>query len=398
MSSDNDDSTPVVTFRKVGTKKKQQTIRKREAPKSDASSGNSSGVDSDIVSGVSSAAKRLAKKRSKMTQSTRKRETINEDSASASDSEQEIESRSNKKLEIDVKYSSAGLNKSGPNDMGATARTEHDTDYKADSQAQFERIQKILTQRAKEEQEGGTSSKGEKLYQGQALIGATLQKDTAKGNAKSGLNRLGPIRATQYMRASVRWDYAPDICKDYKETGFCTFGDSCKFMHDRGDYKHGWELERDWEQGKLKESKDDEFLVTSEEDNDEEDDLPFACFICRQEFKFPVSTKCNHYFCEACAVSKCKVKCAVCNKKTDGQFNVAKTLLKKLKERKERQEEKPAEDSDLEDEETNDLPPETIMENAEDLRDEDDEEGVEELVEMVPDDDEGDKMTDDDDE
>jgi hypothetical protein len=26
-------------------------------------------------------------------------------------------------------------------------------------------------------------------------------------------------------------------CKDYKETGRCGYGDSCKFMHDRGDYK-----------------------------------------------------------------------------------------------------------------------------------------------------------------
>jgi hypothetical protein len=41
-----------------------------------------------------------------------------------------------------------------------------------------------------------------------------------------------------------RFDYQPDICKDYKETGFCSYGDSCKFMHDRGDYKSGWELER----------------------------------------------------------------------------------------------------------------------------------------------------------
>lgn len=40
-----------------------------------------------------------------------------------------------------------------------------------------------------------------------------------------------------------RFDYQPDICKDYKETGFCSYGDSCKFMHDRGDYKSGWELE-----------------------------------------------------------------------------------------------------------------------------------------------------------
>jgi RING finger protein 113A len=46
------------------------------------------------------------------------------------------------------------------------------------------------------------------------------------------------------VRVSARFDYQPDICKDYKETGFCSYGDACKFMHDRGDYKSGWELER----------------------------------------------------------------------------------------------------------------------------------------------------------
>ena len=62
-------------------------------------------------------------------------------------------------------------------------------------------------------------------------------------------HRKGPIRAPAHLRATVRWDYAPDICKDYKETGFCGFGDSCKFLHDRSDYKHGWQLEREAEQG-----------------------------------------------------------------------------------------------------------------------------------------------------
>ena len=32
-----------------------------------------------------------------------------------------------------------------------------------------------------------------------------------------------------------------------KDTGFCGYGDNCKFMHDRGDYKTGWQLEREWE-------------------------------------------------------------------------------------------------------------------------------------------------------
>ena len=42
-------------------------------------------------------------------------------------------------------------------------------------------------------------------------------------------------------------DYQPDVCKDYKETGFCGYGDSCKFMHDRGDYKNSVELEKEWQ-------------------------------------------------------------------------------------------------------------------------------------------------------
>ncbi len=38
---------------------------------------------------------------------------------------------------------------------------------------------------------------------------------------------------------------------------------------------------------------------------DEDDPLPFACFICRkpwEEAKNPVVTKCKHYFCESCAL------------------------------------------------------------------------------------------------
>lgn len=56
------------------------------------------------------------------------------------------------------------------------------------------------------------------------MYGAREAKDSTKGKASSGLNHYGPIRAQQFMRATVRWDYAPDICKDYKETGFCSFG------------------------------------------------------------------------------------------------------------------------------------------------------------------------------
>lgn len=32
------------------------------------------------------------------------------------------------------------------------------------------------------------------------------------------------MRVFVYFRVIVRWDYQFDICKDYKEIGFCGFG------------------------------------------------------------------------------------------------------------------------------------------------------------------------------
>ena len=62
--------------------------------------------------------------------------------------------------------------------------------------------------------------------------------------AEKGGGMHGPLRANVHARVSCRFDYQPDICKDYKETGFCGYGDACKFVHDRSDYKGGWEIER----------------------------------------------------------------------------------------------------------------------------------------------------------
>ncbi|EJW82407.1 ring finger protein 113A2 [Wuchereria bancrofti] len=177
------------------------------------------------------------------------------------------------------------------------------------------------------------------VYRGAALYGAKEKKDTVWGNASSGLNRFGPIRAPNFLRQSVRWDFAPDICKDYKETGFCTFGDSCKFLHDRTDYKHGWEIERDYTAGRMKEDDDDKYRISSEDEEEEESELPFKCFICRQSFVNPVVTKCKHYFCEKCALGHFQKtsKCYICEQNTMGVFKVAKDLIVKLKENEEKQ-------------------------------------------------------------
>lgn len=79
-----------------------------------------------------------------------------------------------------------------------------------------------------------------KIYKGLAAYSSHIEK-------KPPAIKTGPMQGSSNIRITTRFDYQPDLCKDYKETGYCCFGDSCKFMHDRGDYKSGWQLEKEWE-------------------------------------------------------------------------------------------------------------------------------------------------------
>ncbi|XP_062037340.1 E3 ubiquitin-protein ligase RNF113A-like [Lepus europaeus] len=208
----------------------------------------------------------------------------------------------------------------GPEDMGATAVYELDTEKERDAQAIFERSRKI--------QEALRGQEDDKIYRGINSYQKYMKpKDTSMGNASSGMVRKGPIRAPEHLRATVRWDYQPDICKDYKETGFCGFGDSCKFLHDRSDYKHGWQIERELDEGRYSVCEDEDYEVGSDHE-----EIPFKCFICRQTFQNPVVTKCRHYFCESCALQHFRTtpRCYVCDQQTSGVFNPAKELMAKL--------------------------------------------------------------------
>ncbi|EDW15564.1 E3 ubiquitin-protein ligase RNF113A [Drosophila mojavensis] len=214
---------------------------------------------------------------------------------------------------------------SGPQDQGATSINEVDTELDRDAQAIHVRSVKI-----NEELEGKAD---DKIYRGLNNYAQYYKKkDTAAGNASSGMVRSGPIRAPAHLRATVRWDYQPDICKDYKETGYCGFGDSCKFLHDRSDYKAGWQLEMDHEaqrKGECDSDGDD----TKYEIHSDEESLPFRCYICRGSFVNPVVTKCKHYFCEKCALAQYKKsqRCIICSQQTNGIFNPAKELIARLK-------------------------------------------------------------------
>ncbi|XP_034947526.1 E3 ubiquitin-protein ligase RNF113A [Chelonus insularis] len=246
-----------------------------------------------------------------------------------------------------VSYKSArSANIAGPSDQGATAILETETELDKDAQAIFEKAQQI-----NEELEGKAD---DKIYRGVNNYSQYYKKkDTAAGNASSGMVRKGPIRAPTNLRATVRWDYQPDICKDYKETGFCGFGDSCKFLHDRSDYKLGWQLERDAGAADSGDEDDKKYEIDSDEDN-----LPFKCFICRGSFVDPIVTKCKHYFCEKCALNHFKksTRCFICNVQTNGVFNPAKLLISQSKLRENNDNDNDNDDSEEEnDDDDNDV-------------------------------------------
>mmetsp|Transcript_24196 Transcript_24196/g.27420 ORF Transcript_24196/g.27420 Transcript_24196/m.27420 type:complete len:115 (+) Transcript_24196:1130-1474(+) len=91
------------------------------------------------------------------------------------------------------------------------------------------------------------TASGEKIYRGMNARNKTMERTQEDIKAAKYTGTMGPVRAPSNVRMTCRFDYQLDICKDYKETGRCGYGDSCKFIHDRGDYKTGWELEREWE-------------------------------------------------------------------------------------------------------------------------------------------------------
>ncbi|TAQ88478.1 hypothetical protein B7494_g3181 [Chlorociboria aeruginascens] len=180
-------------------------------------------------------------------------------------------------------------------------------------------------------------------YKGLANATSFIQK-----NPNAPTRVVGPVKAPTNIRTITVTDFAPDVCKDYKQTGFCGFGDNCKYLHAREDYKQGWQLDKEWEnvtKGKKvtggtkiasANRKGDE--EESENDDAQLEGIPFACIICREKYKDPIVTKCGHYFCESCALKRYRKdpSCAACGAGTNGVFNVAKNLKKLLDRKRER--------------------------------------------------------------
>ncbi|KAA1471802.1 hypothetical protein DENSPDRAFT_837885 [Dentipellis sp. KUC8613] len=164
------------------------------------------------------------------------------------------------------------------------------------------------------------------LYRGQKAYTSHIKKSQEVPKAM----RIGPQRSNNStIRTVTIVDYQPDVCKDYKETGYCGFGDTCKFLHDRGTYLQGWQLD------KLAANPSKQVEDDSGSDSDDED-IPFACLICRKPYTDPIVTRCGHYYCSACAIKRFSKtpKCAACGAPTGGIFNRADKVLEKIRKKK----------------------------------------------------------------
>lgn len=173
----------------------------------------------------------------------------------------------------------------------------------------------------KEEQKGSDDdAPDDGLYRGQNAYRSHIKKNQEVPKAM----RVGPQRSTSTIRTVTIVDYQPDVCKDYKETGYCGFGDTCKFLHDRGTYLAGWQLDKMAENPKRRADE-------SESHSDSSEDVPFACLVCRKHFTDPVVTRCGHYYCSACAIKRYAKtpKCLACGAPTGGIFNRADKILAK---------------------------------------------------------------------
>ncbi|KAL8429389.1 hypothetical protein Efla_001227 [Eimeria flavescens] len=233
-------------------------------------------------------------------------------------------------------------------DARATAVLDVDPDKATDHRAILERNFKIGEMIEKGDLEEG-------IYRGMGAYRHYVKRSEGALSRAKTTGLYGPVRGANNVRLTMYIDYKPEICKDYKETGYCGYGDCCKFLHDRTDYKEGWQVDKEWEevqrkkQERLRRHAEGEDSLSSsgssdsEEEEEDEDGLPFACLKCREKWTLamnPVVTRCRHYFCESCATEEYKKssKCSQCGTDTNGILNVATKIIEKLERNKQQEE------------------------------------------------------------
>jgi RING finger protein 113A len=102
-------------------------------------------------------------------------------------------------------FSSAGAETFSSKDNSIFGTLQTETERDRDAIAISERNKRLQEQ---------SETDGKDMYRGMGGYKQYVPTKTA-----------GPLRTTTHVRMSVLFDYQPDICKDYKETGYCGYGD-----------------------------------------------------------------------------------------------------------------------------------------------------------------------------
>jgi RING finger protein 113A len=233
-------------------------------------------------------------------------------------------------------------------DQKAKSGFEGTTTYEADRSAVIEASNDATKQTNWFEEKTGD------IMSSKNLLGSTRTKpqiSVEKSSDAPPPRQVGPQKSSTNIRTITITDYTPDVCKDYKQTGFCGFGDNCKYLHAREDYAAGWKLDRDWEMSTKGKKQGGTIVASANRDEKAKDDdgvdfallekIPFACIICKKPYKSPILTKCATIF--ALKRYRKDPTCAACNAKTQGVFNGAKNLQKLLEKKQKWEDKKKAE-------------------------------------------------------
>lgn len=105
-------------------------------------------------------------------------------------------------------------------------------DILVDEQHQIHKENEEVLNKSKQLQQ--KDSDGNKIYTG--MISKKSQKEVL----------VKPV--SSHVKQNFMMDYQRDVCKDYLKNGYCGFGDTCKFLHYREEFKRNRSaIDKEWE-------------------------------------------------------------------------------------------------------------------------------------------------------